>query len=95
MPVHKSGSRKGKRKHVGVTASGKRVGRGTIAADTRAYPFGTIMHVEGYGYGRVEDRGGAIKGDHIDLFFPSHREARGWGKQTLRVKIWFPAPRRP
>ena len=36
---------------------GRRARLGTIAADTRRYPFGTIMYVPGYGYGRVEDRG--------------------------------------
>lgn len=90
LPVHTYGSNEGKRKHVGITASGKRAGRGTIAADTRAFPFGTIMYIDGYGYGQVEDRGGAIKGDHIDLYFSTHREARGWGKQQKRVKIWYP-----
>ncbi len=36
---------------------------GTIAADTDHYPFGTRMYIPGYGWGKVEDRGGAIKGD--------------------------------
>ena len=90
MPVVKSGRNKGKRKRVGQTASGTRARRGTIAADTRRYPFGTVMFVPGYGYGRVEDRGGAIKGEKIDLFFPTHRQARGWSVQTVRVKVWFP-----
>lgn len=63
-------------------------GDGTIAADTRYYPFGTRMYVPGYGWGRVEDRGGAIKGrDRIDLYFTSHEEARQWGKRKLRVQI--------
>jgi 3D (Asp-Asp-Asp) domain-containing protein len=83
------GPNRGKPKHVGATASGADARRGTIAADTTRYPFGTIIHVEGYGYGRVEDRGGAIKGDHIDLFFPSHREALRWGRRRLNVRVWF------
>lgn len=61
---------------------------GTLAADTRHYPFGTRMYVPGWGYGRVEDRGGAIKGpDRIDAFFDSHRAARTWGRQRLAVTI--------
>ncbi|MFU8780890.1 MAG: hypothetical protein ACNA71_07680, partial [Kiritimatiellia bacterium] len=55
--VYSYGPNKGKRKVVGQTASGTQARRGTIAADTRLYPFGTIMYIEGYGYGRVEDRG--------------------------------------
>ncbi|MBT3194322.1 MAG: 3D domain-containing protein, partial [Verrucomicrobia bacterium] len=85
-----SGPLKGKVKRVGVTAWGTKAKRGTIAADTRRFPFGTIMHIEGYGYGRVEDRGGAIKGNHIDLFFHSHKQALQWGKQTKRVRVWLP-----
>lgn len=78
----------GREKRVGVTASGTKAHTGTIAAD-RSYPFGTVMYIDGYGYGRVEDRGGAIKGDHIDLFFSSHSAALKWGKRWRDVKIWI------
>ncbi len=64
---------------------------GTIAADTTYYPFGTRMYVPGYGWGTVEDRGGAIKGpDRIDLYFSSHEEALNWGRQTLDVEVRYP-----
>ncbi len=64
---------------------------GTIAADTKYYPFGTRMYVPGYGWGRVEDRGGAIKGpDRIDLFFNSHQEAIRWGRRRVNVEIELP-----
>jgi len=89
-PVAASGPNKGKRKRVGITASGEKATRGTIAADTSRYPFGTIMCVPGYGYGRVEDRGGAIQGDHIDLFFKRHKDAVRWGRQWKTVRIWLP-----
>lgn len=88
-PVHADGPNRGKPKQVGTTASGADARRGTVAADTTRYPFGTVMYIEGYGYGRVEDRGGAIKGDHIDLFFPSHNEALRWGRRRLNVRVWF------
>ena len=61
-----------------------------IAADTARYPFGTVMYVPGYGYGRVEDKGSAITGNHIDVFFKRHRDAVAWGRKNLRVKVWFP-----
>ena len=61
---------------------------GTVAADTRYYPFGTRMHIPGYGYGRVEDRGGAIKGERrLDIFYDSHSEALKWGRQKIYVRI--------
>lgn len=87
-PVIASGGSKGQTKAVGKTASGTKGKPGTIAADTSRYPFGTVMYVPGYGYGRVEDRGGAIVGDRIDLFFKSHKEALRWGKQTVSVQVW-------
>jgi 3D (Asp-Asp-Asp) domain-containing protein len=61
---------------------------GTIAADTRHYPFGTRMTIPGYGKGIVEDRGSAIKGpNRIDLFYRSHGKALQWGKQKRTVTI--------
>ena len=89
-PVIAYGPRKGQPKAVGITATGTRVRWGTIAADTDYYPFGTIMHIPGYGWGRVEDIGGAIKGKHIDLYFPSHKKALKWGRDWKQVKVWKP-----
>ena len=87
--VVKDGPNEGKKKDVGKTASGKKAKVGTIAADTSKYPFGTVMYIPGYGYGTVEDRGGAIKGDHIDLFFKSHKDALKWGKKQVQVQVWL------
>lgn len=87
-PVVASGPNKGKKKKVGMTAAGTKAKPGTIAADTAKYPFGTVMWVPGYGYGRVEDRGSAIQGERIDLYFKSHKQALQWGRQTVRVKVW-------
>ncbi len=61
---------------------------GTIAADTKYYPFGTVMYVPEYGKGIVEDRGSAIRGpQRIDLYFNSHRKAQSWGRKKLPVEI--------
>lgn len=61
---------------------------GTIAADTRYYPFGTRMYIPGYGYGVVSDRGGAIKGeDRLDIYFDDHEDALVWGRRRVNVKI--------
>lgn len=90
IPYQKTGFLSFRFKKVGVTASGAMARPGTIAADTSLYPFGTVMYIPGYGYGRVEDTGGAIKGQRIDLFRPNHWFARHWGVQTLKVKVWKP-----
>lgn len=87
-PVYSSGPNKGKRKAVGVTATGSETRRGTAAVDPRRFPFGTVFRVPGYGYARAEDTGGAIKGNHIDLWFPSHEAALRWGRRTLSVTVW-------
>lgn len=61
---------------------------GTIAADTKYYPFGTRLHIPGYGYGVVEDRGSAIKGiRRLDAYFNSHQKALVWGRQTVKVRV--------
>ena len=88
-PVIADGPSKGKHKKIGITACGTKAKPGTLAADTDKYPFGTIMYIPGYGYGKVEDRGKAIKGEHIDLFFKSHHQALKWGRQHTKVKIWI------
>ncbi|QHI70502.1 3D domain-containing protein [Tichowtungia aerotolerans] len=88
-PVYSSGPLKGKPKKVGITASGTKAKKGTIAADTHYYPFRTVMYIPGYGTGKVEDRGGDIKGPaRIDLFFNSHADALKWGRKRLRVQVW-------
>ena len=94
QPVYASGPNKGKRKKVGITATGTKADWGTIAADTRYYPFGTVMYIPDYGWGRVEDVGRAINGHHIDLFFPSHKKALQWGRQQKKVKVWKVHPKK-
>ncbi|HZL35751.1 MAG TPA: 3D domain-containing protein [Tepidisphaeraceae bacterium] len=77
----------------GLTASGKRITYNDghfVAADVKLLPFGTKLIVPGYNEGKaieVIDRGGAIKGHHIDLFMPSHQQAMEWGKQWIQVTV--------
>ena len=90
-PVIAKGPYAGTPKKVGITACGAKAEEGTIAADTSQYPFGTVMYIPGYGYGRVEDRGTAIKGpSKIDIYFHKHKQALRWGRQELAVKVWLP-----
>lgn len=70
----------------GITASGvPAVGR--ICAADPSIPFGTVLDVEGYGEWVVQDRGGVIKGNRIDLLFPVHGRALLFGVQYLKVRI--------
>jgi 3D (Asp-Asp-Asp) domain-containing protein len=34
--------------------------------------------------------GSAIKGDHIDIFFPDIDDAKAWGRKYLNINIVMP-----
>ncbi|MDD4170318.1 MAG: 3D domain-containing protein, partial [Desulfotomaculaceae bacterium] len=68
------------------TASGTAPHYGVAAVDPMVIKMGTRLYVEGYGYATALDRGGAIRGRRIDLFFESYNEAMRWG--TRRVKVY-------
>ena len=89
-PIFASGSLEGKYKKVGMTASGHQARPGTIAVDRKKYPMGTKFYIPGYGWGIAQDTGGAIKGEHLDLFFWWHKSGLKWGVQTKPVKVWYP-----
>lgn len=68
-----------------TTASGTRATAGrTIAADTSVLPFGTKVMINGQIY-TVEDTGGAIVGNRIDIFFNSHQDALEFGRRVATV----------
>ena len=71
------------------TASGLPLGWGTVAVDTRVFPFGTKMYIPGYGDGVAADRGSAIIGRIIDIWFPTCDQARAWGRQTLTITVYW------
>jgi 3D (Asp-Asp-Asp) domain-containing protein len=62
-----------------------------VAADPKVLPYGSMVSIEGYDRGQIVpvlDCGGAIKGHHIDLLFPTHEEARQWGNKWMDVTVW-------
>ncbi len=77
----------------GITASGYSVmtnGGKLIAADKR-FKFGTLLSVPGYNDNLptpVLDRGGAIKGNRLDVLYPTHEIARQWGRKRVDVVVW-------
>ncbi len=58
-----------------------------IAVDPGVIPLGSKVYVDGYGYAIASDTGGAIKGNKIDVFFPSKSDAYRWGRKTVKIKI--------
>lgn len=75
-------------KQIILTASGRRaVPRYTIAM-SKNFKFGTKVYIPGIGMCEVMDRGGAVKGNVIDIYFGSHEEALNWGRRSIKVKIY-------
>jgi 3D (Asp-Asp-Asp) domain-containing protein len=76
-----------------VTASGKRVYVGGIAADLRKLPFGSIVIIPGYNDNKpctVIDTGGAIKGNKLDVFLWDAHAAVHWGRRkNVLVQILY------
>ena len=70
----------------GITACGRKAKAGRTIAAPRGFSFGTKLSINGKTY-VVEDRGGAIKGNRIDLYVNSHSEALRWGVKYLPVKV--------
>lgn len=75
----------------GITYSGVKVKRdlfSTVAADLNVFPIGTILFIPGYGYGVVADKGGAIKGNELDLYYETVEDVyKKWGKKKLEVYL--------
>lgn len=70
------------------TASGAVAQEGvTIAADWDVLPPGTVVYIDGLGERVVQDRGGTIKGNAVDVYFEDHDEALVFGRQTVRLYI--------
>jgi 3D (Asp-Asp-Asp) domain-containing protein len=74
----------------GRTASGKLVSRGLIAADPLVLPLGSRVRVEAGSFSGeyvVGDTGGGVRGRHIDIWTPSAREARQFGRRAVKLTV--------
>ena len=70
----------------GITASGTKATAGRTVAASSNFALGTKLNINGHIY-TVEDRGGAINGNKIDIFVNSHSEALAWGVRYLPVSV--------
>lgn len=74
-----------------ATAMGTPVHRGTVAVDPRYIPYGTRMFIVSNdgsyicGICVAEDCGGAIKGDRMDIYFPTYEECRAFGRRVCTI----------
>ena len=74
----------------GITASGIYVRRGVIAADPRVIPIGSVVQIMTPGYSgiyTVQDTGRLIKGKIVDVWLPSTREARIFGRRSIKLHV--------
>lgn len=76
----------------GTTASGHKVRSGMVAMASWV-PLGTRVRItcDSYpsinGVYTVSDRGGAIKGNKVDIFMASHSDAVQFGKRDIKIEI--------
>ena len=73
-------------KTTGRTASGTKATAGHTVAASGQFSFGTKLMINGQEY-TVEDRGGAIQGNRIDIYMNSHVDAVAWGVKYLPVQV--------
>jgi 3D (Asp-Asp-Asp) domain-containing protein len=74
----------------GRTRSGTYVRRGVVAADPRVIPLGSIVQIRTPGYSgvyTVQDTGRKIKGNIVDVWVPSSREARIFGRRKIKLHV--------
>ena len=69
------------------TATGLPVGWGVVAVDPAVIPLGTRMTVPGYGEAVAADTGSAVRGNTIDLWFPTLAQARAWGRRAVTITL--------
>ena len=71
----------------GITASGKKVQEKRTLACPSRYRFGTKIQIEDMGTYICEDRGGAIKGNHFDIYMQTKKEAFAFGRRNLIAMV--------
>ena len=79
----------GRRHPTFITYTGTKAEYGAIAVDPKVIPLGTLMFVEGYGFGKAEDTGSAIKGNIIDVCIEGRSEALEWGRKDVKVHLFL------
>ncbi len=76
----------------GLMRTGVRTRDGMAAADPRVLPLGSVVrvsHPDGRAIGVfvVMDTGGAVRGNKIDIYMDSCREASAWGRRAVVAEV--------
>ena len=74
----------------GRTASGVTTQPGVVAADPKVLPLGSVIEIKAGSYSgvyTVHDTGSAVKGNLVDVWMPSSREARQFGRRSIKLQV--------
>ena len=83
-------------KGYGITASGAKVKAWYTVAAGKAYPMGTVIYIPALknkpngGWFVVQDRGGAIKNNKLDIYMSTYNECIQFGRKNLECYIYVP-----
>ncbi len=76
----------------GITATGLNLKKNpnlkVISVDPKVIPLGSKVFVPGYGEAIAGDKGSSVKGNKIDVFIPSQKQAIQWGNKTVKIKVY-------
>lgn len=81
-------------KTTGITSSGARAQEWHTIAAGAGYPVGTVIYIPALsdkpngGWFVVEDRGGAISNNKIDIYMGSHSAALAFGRRNLECYVY-------
>ena len=71
----------------GITASGLKVMEERTLACPPQFTLGTKVKIDGMGTYTCEDRGGAIKGNHFDIYMKTKKQAFSFGRKILIAEV--------
>jgi 3D (Asp-Asp-Asp) domain-containing protein len=76
----------------GVTATGLDVSDNSkdyrvVAVDPRVIPLHSVIEIQGHGYFKAMDKGGAIKGYKVDVLMQTHKKAIEFGRQQGKFRF--------
>jgi 3D (Asp-Asp-Asp) domain-containing protein len=74
----------------GRTATGIETRPGVVAADPRVIPLGSLVQIKAGDYSgvyTVHDTGSAVKGNLVDVWMPSEKEARKFGRRAIKLQV--------
>ena len=71
-----------------LTYLGTKCRWGVIAVDKNVIPLGSTVYIPQFNmYFKAEDTGSSIKGNKIDIWMPSYKQAMDWGIRNIDIIV--------